>query len=113
MSEQDLIKEWLKGWQHDYELYEPILNFAREHALKLVALNAPSNVVKKIARKGLEALTKEEREQIASVDTSNEIHKQYIRRYYKTHKESNIRDFDTFYQAQRAREDTIAEIIAG
>lgn len=113
LSEQDLIKEWLKGWQHDYELYKPILNFAREHALKLVALNAPSNVVKKIARKGLEELTQEEREQIASIDTSNETHKQYIRRYYETHKESDIRDFDTFYQAQCAWEDTMAETIAG
>ncbi len=112
LSEQDLIKEWLKDWQHDYKLYKPTLNFAREHALRLVALNAPSNVVKKIAREGLETLTQEEREQIASIDTSNETHKQYIRKYYETHKESDIRDFDTFYQAQCAWEDTMAETIA-
>src|SRR5207253_7723673 len=56
--------EYFKRWNIDYNLYQPILNFAREHRLPVIALNAPSEIVDKVAKGGLDSLSKEDRKSV-------------------------------------------------
>lgn len=63
ISEKDMLRltEYFSRWQFDYRLYRPILRYAREAGLKLLALNIPAELTRKVGREGLEGLDAEER----------------------------------------------------
>jgi len=48
--------EYFSRWGFDYRLYQPILDFARNTGIKLVALNAPNEWVRAIRERGLAGL---------------------------------------------------------
>jgi len=45
---------WKQNWGGAYEEYEPLISFARDHHLSLIALNPPRPLVRKIATDGIE-----------------------------------------------------------
>jgi uncharacterized iron-regulated protein len=104
---------WRKAWSFDYYFYRPLIFMLREKQSKIHAINAPNNIVKKVARAGLDSLKPEERNQLAKdIDLSNEKHRAYLRDVYKQHTSQDLKRFDYFYQAQCVWEDTMAENIA-
>jgi uncharacterized iron-regulated protein len=56
---------WGERWRYDYALYRPIVDVAVARGASLVALNAARELTKKVGRQGLDALTADERAQIA------------------------------------------------
>ena len=50
LSEPELLREteYYRHWGFDFRLYQPILSFAREHGLPLVALNPPAELTRKV-----------------------------------------------------------------
>ncbi len=69
------LSHWYRNWGYNWNYYKDIFLFARDHGIRMFALNAPREVVSAVTRRGLQNLTKEERAQIApKVDTSNEEH---------------------------------------
>jgi uncharacterized iron-regulated protein len=108
----DLI-EWRKKWSFDYSLYRPLILEAKYSGNRIVAINAPGHIVRKIARTGLESLSLDERNQIAEhIDLDDVNHREYLLEAYKIHKHRDLKKFDFFYQAQCVWEDTMAESIA-
>ncbi len=61
LSEDEFAAFWNKAWGYDFKIYRPILEYARANAIPLRALNAPSAIIRTISRKGIAALTPEER----------------------------------------------------
>ena len=114
IDEEEFLKrtKWFSHWSYDYHLYRPIINYAYKNHLKVVALNADSEIVKKVARKGLASLNEKERGAIArKLDFSNEAYKEWLKEVYETHKNTEIKDFNSFYQAQVIWDETMAETI--
>ena len=75
-----------------------------------MGLNAPREVVNKIARQGLAGLGREDRIRLADTfDFTNQEHREYVREEYERHLKGSIRDFEAFYEAQLAWEETMAE----
>ena len=60
ISEASFRAHWDARWGM-YELYAPILYYAKEQGLRVRGLNIPGPVIRAVARGGLEALTPEER----------------------------------------------------
>jgi len=105
--------KWKKRWGFDYHFYRPLLLEAKEKGGRVLAINAPENIVKKIARSGLNSLSTDERSQLAgSIDLENERHRDYLRKVYKEHVHTDLKNFEYFYQAQCVWEDTMAENIS-
>ena len=52
---------WEKNWGGPFEDYEPLVAFARDHHLPLLALNPPRTLVRLVARQGLGRAKKDER----------------------------------------------------
>ncbi len=52
LSETELLRatEYYQRWRFDFRLYQPILSYAREHRLPLVALNLPGELTRKVGR---------------------------------------------------------------
>lgn len=115
ISEEEFLKEvgWNEVWGFPFELYRPMLNFAREKRLEILALNAPRKVVEKIASSGLASLSAAEQAQVAKdFHMDDPAHKNYVQQQYDAHVKGGIRDFESFFQAQLAWEETMSETLA-
>ncbi len=105
--------DWLKNWGFDFYLYRPLFHVIRREAAGLLALNAPNAVIKAVARKGLQGLTPGQRNQLAAdIALDNAEHRAVLQEIFKTHAHSQLPDFEFFYQAQCARDATMAANIA-
>jgi uncharacterized iron-regulated protein len=101
------------GWGFAYHLYRPIFLLAKQNKSEMLPINAPHEIVKKVARKGLNSLDHAERNRLATdIDLSNKAHFAYVREVYEHHSHKQLREFEYFYEAQCVWEDTMAENIA-
>lgn len=72
LSEEEFLQvsHWYKHWGYNWAYYRDIFVFARDNRLRLVAVNAPREVVSAVRKKGFQGLTAEEAAHIPShVDT--------------------------------------------
>ncbi|WP_456431371.1 ChaN family lipoprotein [Thermosulfuriphilus sp.] len=93
--------EYFKRWGMDFRLYKPILDYAKEKGLPVVALNIPKEISEKVARKGLEELSPEEKVWVpGELDFSNEVYRARLKKVFEQHPEGDVKDFETFYQSQ-------------
>jgi len=114
LSEEVFLKDvgWRKGWGFDYHFYRPLIVMAKERGSKILAINAPRDITRKVARFGLSSLEPRERNALAGdIDLKHKSHRAYVWEAYMKHPHKNLKSFDFFYQAQCVREDTMAENI--
>lgn len=115
MSEDEFLHtiDWKTSWGYDYHFYRPLLLWAKENRSRILAVNAPVEVVRKVARVGLEGLEPVERRTIAGeIDLGQSAHRDYLRRAYDKHRHNELDSFDFFYEAQCVWEETMAENIS-
>jgi uncharacterized iron-regulated protein len=115
LSQEAFLKEvdWEKTWGFPFALYQPILGWAAEKHLKIIGLNAPQEVVRKVSRGGLASLDANDRGRLAAnFDLGNRGHRTQLEEEFSVHAKGSIRDFDAFYEAQLAWEETMAETLA-
>lgn len=106
--------EYFKRWGFDYNLYKPIMDFAREKRIPVVALNIDSSVVKKVAQGGIESLAEEERKYLPSqMDFSVKGYRERLKRIFSGHPEVGGNKFEFFLQAQIIWDEYMAESIDG
>jgi len=104
--------EWFSRWKFDFSYYEKIFTFAREKEIKILALNAPRELVRKVRDFGEKGLSRGEKAMIAPIDTSDTLHRRYMQRVFKAHHKTSGKTFQNFYEAQCVWDDTMAETIA-
>ncbi len=69
------LSHWYKNWGYHWDYYRDIFLFARDHGIRMFAINTPREVVAAVRRKGFKNLTPEEASHIPSkIDTSNADH---------------------------------------
>jgi uncharacterized iron-regulated protein len=102
--------EYYDRWTYDYRLYQPILQYAREHKIPLIALNLPKEITRKVAEQGMAALTEAEKAQVpAEIDDSDAVYRQRMREIFEQHPHSNNQDFERFLQVQLLWDEGMAE----
>ncbi len=107
--------EFDQRWGYQWELYAPILEFAKANRLSIIALNTPTEITRKVAKQGLESLTQAELEYIppiAEIDRTNAKYQQMILESYQQHAgivSINSKSFDRFYTAQLLWDETMSE----
>lgn len=115
IDEDAFLKEvnWDGVWGFPFRLYRPILMFAREKGIPVVGLNAPRDVVSKIASAGLDSLNSADRGRVArDFHRDDPKHREYVRSQFADHVKESIKNFDSFFEAQLAWEETMAETLA-
>ena len=81
LTESEFLKEvnWKGGWGFDYLFYRPLMLAARHHGSKILAINAPREIVRKVGRGGLKGLDENERNKLPKeIDLSNKAHRAYL-----------------------------------
>ena len=105
--------DWVGSWGYDYHLYRPLLLLAKDQGTEVLAINAPKEIVRKIAREGLAGLSPDERSRLPQdIDLDNESHRAYVRDAYKQRAHHELPNFEYFYEAQCVWEETMAHNIA-
>lgn len=120
LTEEQLIEqtEYNQRWRFPWEYYAPIIRFAALNKLRLLALNTPTEVTRKVATQGLESLTAEEKIHIpplSEIRTDNVAYRQMLLEVYRQHQKAaqgNSTAFERFLQAQVLWDETMAEEIA-
>jgi uncharacterized iron-regulated protein len=114
LEEKDFLKqsEYFKRWGFDYNLYKPILDFAKKERIPVVALNIEREITNKVSKSGIDSLSEEERKKIPEeIDFSDDDYKKRLYSIFKLHHRSEEREFDFFYQSQLLWDETMAESI--
>jgi uncharacterized iron-regulated protein len=115
MTEEEFLGkvDWKKTWGFPYLYYRPLMLMAKQQRLKVLALNAPADIVGKVARDGLGSLDVTQRAQLPrDIDLSNEAERTYVREAYGEHEHGDLKNFQFFFEAQCVWEETMARNIA-
>jgi len=114
LTEEEFLKEvqWESTWGMDYELYKGILDTAKNYHLKVLGLNIPRDLVRKVAENGIDGLPPEDRKMLPEMDLTNQPHRAYITSIYRDHEKGSAKDFETFYEAQCLRDEGMAETLS-
>jgi len=115
--EQDIFLQkthWYANWRHNDSLYSDILDFIKEKHIRLIGLNIPFHLPRKISIGGSESLSPEEKKHLPqNIDTSDPDHRAYLKKIFDHHRIPGRKNFEYFYEAQCVWEDVMAEAIAG
>lgn len=120
ITEEQLRKqtEYDTRWGFDWEFYAPILRFAKDQQIPLIALNTPSEITQKVAKSGINSLEAQDWRYIPPLEEiklDNEEYRQKITEIYQNHAaqgHGNSTDADNFFAAQVLWDETMAEAIA-
>ncbi len=111
IDEREFLKntEYFKRWGFDYNLYKPILDFARTKKIPVVALNLRREITEKVSKGGMDSLSEEEKKEIPQqMDFSDNDYRDQLKDVFEQHKSSGERDFDFFYESQVLWDETMA-----
>jgi uncharacterized iron-regulated protein len=101
--------EYFKRWAFDFNLYREILLFARENRIPVIALNIRKEIVSKVAKQGLNALTEDDLKEVPSeIDLSDREYRERLREVFVQHGNPEGRNFDFFYQSQVLWDESMA-----
>jgi uncharacterized iron-regulated protein len=80
LSDVELViqSEYEERWGYDFDYYRALLERAQSFQLPALALNAKTELTRKIGRTGLESLTDEERAELPELDLTDPEHVAYI-----------------------------------
>jgi uncharacterized iron-regulated protein len=114
LTEREFRKEtnWDTTWGIDYQLYKGILDEAKAHHLKVLALNVEREWVSKVAQNGIQGLSLEDRNNLPEMDLTDKDHRAYIRRIYNSHRGGLSKDFEHFYESQSLWDEGMAETLS-
>lgn len=117
ISEAELVEqsEYEQRWGFPWEYYAPMLRFAKEKQLPVLALNAPSEVVRQVAQSGLTRLSEDDLRYIpplSDIDITNRDYQTFVREAFGSHGSHGNFNFDNFFAAQVVWDETMAEAIA-
>jgi uncharacterized iron-regulated protein len=111
--------EYDQRWGFDWELYAPILRYAKAQQIPLIALNTLQEVTRKVSRQGLASLNWSDRRFIpplSTIRTAPDAYRKMLAEIFasmhpsKTAKPDPNR-FDRFFQAQVLWDETMADRI--
>lgn len=112
LSEAELIEQsqYNARWGYDFGFYRPLLERARALDLAALALNARTELTRKIGRTGLASLTPEEQAELPELDLDDPEHKAFIYSLFGVIPGHGEPAFLTnLYAAQTTWDETMAE----
>jgi len=112
IDERELLtkSEYFDRWRYDYRLYRPILRFAREKGIPLIALNVPRELTERVASKGFEGLDETDRAQVPKeIDRNDPQYRKRIEEVFAHHPRSEEKNFEHFLDAQLLWDEGMAE----
>ncbi len=107
------LSRWYENWGYNWNYYRDIFLFARDHRLRMFAVNAPRDVVTAVRKKGFKDLTPEEAAHIPTdIDTASADHRTLFKSYFAAgdplHSGMTEEQWDSMISAQATWDATMA-----
>ncbi|ESQ13165.1 MAG: hypothetical protein N838_16195 [Thiohalocapsa sp. PB-PSB1] len=102
--------EYFERWRYDYRLYRPLLRFAREHGIPIVALNIEREITDKVGDQGIASLDQAEASRIpAEIDRTNQRYRDHVKAVFDLHPVGGDAVFEHFLEVQLLWDEGMAE----
>ncbi len=102
--------QYFDRWRFDYRLYRPILLFAREHRIPVIALNLEAELTRKVGEVGIAGLSKEDAARLpAEIDRDDPAYRLRVENVFKLHPAEQQRNFEHFLEVQLLWDEGMAE----
>lgn len=114
IDEGEMLKrtEYFDRWRFDYRLYRPIIRFAKDKGIRILALNASRELTGEIRRIGINDLPAELRQELPdSYDVSDKEYEKILRETFKQHSADDS-VFPRFLEVQLTWDETMAQNVA-
>ncbi|MBF0380195.1 MAG: ChaN family lipoprotein [Magnetococcales bacterium] len=111
LSREDFLKavDWDQTWGFDSDLYMPILRFARDNNIHLVAMNIKREVVKQVRLKGLDGVADNIKDELPKIAPASDKYKTMLREVFESHPMmSKMGKFENFVDAQQVWDGVMA-----
>lgn len=111
--------QYYKRWKFNYNYYKPLLDYAKEKKLKVIAINTDREFVKEVNQQGILAI-KDKSKLPKKIDQSSTIYKKNLTKifenhnfksYHKNEKDEKPYKQDYFFQSQLIWDETMAQNI--
>jgi uncharacterized iron-regulated protein len=103
IDQQTMLRatEYYRRWRMDFRHYAPILNYAHEHGLPVIALNVSTELTHKVGHAGLNGLSNDDRQQLpAYIEPADAAYRKRIKTVFDYHPDNEEHDFEHFLEAQ-------------
>lgn len=101
--------EYYERWRFDYRLYRPIMQFARDNGIPVLALNAPRELTRAISNVGIEGLDVEQRADLPDgYDFDDGAYAEKLRQIFLLHA-GGSGDFQRFLEVQLTWDERMAQ----
>ena len=113
LDEKAFLKEsrWYDTWRMDFAYYRDLLNYARDHHIPVIALNAEKELVSAVHAKTPDQLTPAERAQLPELDLGDPYQRAMVKAIFGGHSHGAVH-LDGFVRAQTLWDETMAESAA-
>jgi uncharacterized iron-regulated protein len=103
--------EYFKRWKLDYRMLQPILRFAREKHIPVLALNISDEIHNKVFKGGLSNLSPQERASIPDdIQPAGKDYRQRLQTIFDTHPQGD--SFESFVEGQLLWDEAMADVAA-
>ena len=104
--------EYDERWGFDFSMYRPILEYARNRGIEVVALNTPREVAYAVAKDGLDSLSAEQASALPELDLANEQHRALFDSEFDAGEHAAGDGVDQYYEAQVVWDETMGARVA-
>ncbi len=104
--------EYDKRWGFDFSMYRPILEYARNRGIEVVALSAPKELAYAVAKDGVGGLPPELASSLPELDLHNEEHRALFDSAFDAGEHSVGDGIDRYYEAQVVWDETMGSRVA-
>jgi uncharacterized iron-regulated protein len=112
IEEAELLRqtEYFDRWRFDYRLYRPILRFAREQGIPLIALNLEREITRQVGMGGIESLSEAQLARLPrEIDRENPDYRARIQSIFDQHPPRQGRTFENFLEVQLLWDEAMAQ----
>lgn len=114
ISEGEMLHktEYFSRWRYDYRLYRPILLYAREHGIRIIALNTTRELLRALMKSDVDELPADLKSQVPrSYDWSDKDYENRLLSVFNQHPEYPGK-FEDFLRSQLTWDESMAESAA-
>jgi uncharacterized iron-regulated protein len=104
--------EYDERWGFDFSMYRPILEYARNRGIEVVALNAPQELAYAVAKGGVDSLSLEQAAALPELDLANEEHRALFDSEFDEGEHAVGEAVDQYYEAQVLWDETMGSRVA-
>lgn len=103
------LTDYFERWTYDYRLYRPIIQYAREQNIPIVALNASRELTNALSKSGFDDLPAELKAQLpGSYDWTDKAYENRLRSAFESHPDYPGK-FEDFLRIQLTWDESMAE----